>query len=569
MDSYDTFNQEVQKNFKIYFKTEHMDYQSPIHNQYTPEKSLTISEDEKPKAFENFQKSSKGLNEFFNKNNNYRNNQLFKTEENNIDNFNSKEQLQYGNNLEYNISDKDNENDNENDNNDSIDFIENNTNSNAKVFRSGRWSDAEHKKFIEGILKYGNEWKKVQNIIKTRSSTQARSHAQKFFLRLKGLNQDTLSNQDKLFNFIINSGDASMNKIKFSPEQKEKLMSVVKSNLKLLNKSNKELLTAEDKNNSLNDKNESGLYDYNDEEDNLAYNKQNEFEEFVLQKKMSCDIEEKNRKNTFCSRKRKSSGDLTLNSSFNKIFNITKDVSHKNSIDNNKNNNIVSNNSQLKESKENTNYFCPKKIRVNNQNFIINKVTKNISNTNNNKYQENKDLNEQLNLVNTPVQGKIIINNNFISIFNINGNDHCINQNPFINNNKKPNNYQNNNSYSRTVIFHPDRKTTTKTQIKNNKNNTIEKGPNKNEDVPYIINNHNFFPPFQSQEINNIKNENVQNEPNEQNEQNDPFDLVFESYSTNNNKQPRISINDSNQIKFNDRFQTMSEKTNNNGYNDD
>ena len=50
---------------------------------------------------------------------------------------------------------------------------------------SGRWSEEEHQKFIEGILEFGNEWKKVQKIIKTRTSTQARSHAQKFFLRIK------------------------------------------------------------------------------------------------------------------------------------------------------------------------------------------------------------------------------------------------------------------------------------------------------------------------------------------------------------------------------------------------
>ncbi len=49
----------------------------------------------------------------------------------------------------------------------------------------GRWTETEHKKFLEAILLYGNEWKKVQQYISTRSSTQARSHAQKFFLRLK------------------------------------------------------------------------------------------------------------------------------------------------------------------------------------------------------------------------------------------------------------------------------------------------------------------------------------------------------------------------------------------------
>lgn len=52
-------------------------------------------------------------------------------------------------------------------------------------FNAGRWSEEEHQKFIDGILQFGNDWKKVQDLIKTRSSTQARSHAQKFFLKIK------------------------------------------------------------------------------------------------------------------------------------------------------------------------------------------------------------------------------------------------------------------------------------------------------------------------------------------------------------------------------------------------
>ena len=50
---------------------------------------------------------------------------------------------------------------------------------------NGRWSKEEHDKFIEGIIKFGNDWKKVQKYVSTRSSTQARSHAQKFLLKLK------------------------------------------------------------------------------------------------------------------------------------------------------------------------------------------------------------------------------------------------------------------------------------------------------------------------------------------------------------------------------------------------
>ena len=49
----------------------------------------------------------------------------------------------------------------------------------------GRWTKVEHKRFIEGIILYGNDWKKIQKHIKTRTSTQARSHAQKFLMKIK------------------------------------------------------------------------------------------------------------------------------------------------------------------------------------------------------------------------------------------------------------------------------------------------------------------------------------------------------------------------------------------------
>lgn len=50
--------------------------------------------------------------------------------------------------------------------------------------KSGRWKFEEHTKFIEGILSYGTYWKLIENHIGTRSATQARSHAQKFILKL-------------------------------------------------------------------------------------------------------------------------------------------------------------------------------------------------------------------------------------------------------------------------------------------------------------------------------------------------------------------------------------------------
>lgn len=48
----------------------------------------------------------------------------------------------------------------------------------------GRWSKIEHERFIEAIKKFGKDWKSVESFIESRSGSQIRSHAQKFFNRL-------------------------------------------------------------------------------------------------------------------------------------------------------------------------------------------------------------------------------------------------------------------------------------------------------------------------------------------------------------------------------------------------
>ena len=95
-------------------------------------------------------------------------------------------------------------------------------NNNGKYI-SGRWSVEEHKKFLEAIVKYGNDWKEVQKHIGTRSSSQARSHAQKFFIKLK---------QDQLKSKTTNEIDYSNSSIKsfhdtlqsLSQEKREKII---------------------------------------------------------------------------------------------------------------------------------------------------------------------------------------------------------------------------------------------------------------------------------------------------------------------------------------------------------
>jgi len=84
----------------------------------------------------------------------------------------------------------------------------NNINNYNGKFFEGQWLKIEHIRFIEGILKYGTEWKKVEEHIQTRSGVQARSHAQKFFSKVKiknGRKEEKESSNYNLYNssFII------------------------------------------------------------------------------------------------------------------------------------------------------------------------------------------------------------------------------------------------------------------------------------------------------------------------------------------------------------------------------
>jgi SHAQKYF class myb-like DNA-binding protein len=50
---------------------------------------------------------------------------------------------------------------------------------------AGRWTKEEHQRFIDGIKKFGKNWKQVEEYVATRNGAQIRSHAQKFFNRLE------------------------------------------------------------------------------------------------------------------------------------------------------------------------------------------------------------------------------------------------------------------------------------------------------------------------------------------------------------------------------------------------
>lgn len=57
---------------------------------------------------------------------------------------------------------------------------------------TGRWTRKEHKAFIKGrpiicigLINYGKQWKRLQKCVPSRTVVQIRTHAQKFFIKLR------------------------------------------------------------------------------------------------------------------------------------------------------------------------------------------------------------------------------------------------------------------------------------------------------------------------------------------------------------------------------------------------
>ena len=66
-----------------------------------------------------------------------------------------------------------------------------------KTESSGRWTEEEHQKFLTAHKLYGKNWKLIEEHIGTRTATQARSHAQKYFRRMnRHKNEIILKTQD-------------------------------------------------------------------------------------------------------------------------------------------------------------------------------------------------------------------------------------------------------------------------------------------------------------------------------------------------------------------------------------
>ena len=410
-------------------------------------------------------------------------------------------------------------------------------------FHTGRWTDEEHQKFIEGILEYGNEWKKVQQIIKTRSSTQARSHAQKFFLRVKKIIKNNGGNfntneKDKILGKIISNILPNNRGETLTKTQKEKLLSAISSNIKYERELNE--LSDDDLQIRL-------------EEENLKYKKGNNDNDLILKNhRNSADLTNlynnsgyfNQRKISIGQKKRKISKNLD---SKDKIFYIKKDMSHKTSMDLPlKKNNLENNNNDNKNNEDNN-------INLNvNENELYQGY----------KYNEYNKKNN--------------ISNNNYSLGNNNFNDNHENKNNmnnYIINNyiNVTNNYMNNkyvcNLYSNDIInhnyFYLDSYNNDKNDsINNDKNQFFNFGQcaDKNSyNFNFMDKSYFYGNQFNKALYNNFNNNtykiNNYNENENCNNGTNPFELNFnnftnENYSNNENEQ-QISIKEDEFIKLN------------------
>ncbi len=201
----------------------------------------------------------------------------------------------------------------------------------------GRWSKDEQRRFAEAVLKFGNDWKKIQNHISSRNITQVRSHAQKFLMKLKEnkflqkKGMELSLSWTKVMNYLRSTlSYDELKEVLFSVEQTDsKKPSKKKSKKAKKNEKNVEANESSDFNSNCDtnwDIDDSDFYfecdRYLNEEDRYKYKniktkiiKNEEDEEVILQKLIECF--------------NPPSGEIILNTSFEEISHKDNDFQYK------------------------------------------------------------------------------------------------------------------------------------------------------------------------------------------------------------------------------------------------
>ena len=182
------------------------------------------------------------------------------------------------------------------------------------ISNGGRWNKDEQKRFAEVVLKYGNDWKQIQNHIYSRNITQVRSHAQKFLMKLKENNfiknkglEQSLS-WTKVMNYLraILTYE-ELKEVLFSVEQSDE-QKIIKKKKNKKSKKFDENDDNTDNSSNCDSNNSDSHFFFEDKEDIYKYNikkaiiRKEEDEEEILKKYIEC----------FNS----PSGEITLNISF-------------------------------------------------------------------------------------------------------------------------------------------------------------------------------------------------------------------------------------------------------------
>jgi len=389
---------------------------------------------------------------------------------------------------------------------------------NERQFNIGRWTLEEHKNFIDGILKYGNEWKKVQQIIKTRSSTQARSHAQKFFLRIKKtikLEGGNSIDKQKLLS-IIKKNVLPNKEIKLTEREEEKLLIAISSNIKY----------------------EGENSENNDNEDEYGPNDGEKLEKISAKlKELNTNYLSNNTANNTFTRKFSVGQKRKPSKNYDKIFSISKDPSRKSSMEFNHIKEQYIN--EIKNNINDTNKFnINNNNEINQDNYKLFDLNKKFDlasiNSWNNNYNDKDNYDNKNNNNGRVITNIIHVTNNYSNntfYCNLPNN----NNNDIVNNNNL--NYKLNNINYNSQDYNL-----------NNNNNNINYMYDKNEINfnPYNQNKHILSNPYLYYKINNNIN-NYNDLENSNNNQNDPFRLEFGynlDKNCNSGNERQITINE-------------------------
>ncbi|KAH9116227.1 hypothetical protein AeMF1_009804 [Aphanomyces euteiches] len=81
--------------------------------------------------------------------------------------------------------------------------------SNGTAIRGGRWTSEEHERFLSGFRLHGHKWKRVQMVVRSRTVTQVRTHAQKYLLKLQKISGEPRTSSSGEANYMTSFGSGA------------------------------------------------------------------------------------------------------------------------------------------------------------------------------------------------------------------------------------------------------------------------------------------------------------------------------------------------------------------------